>query len=224
MCFQLKGGRKGTNHPRIHVRFSRVPGQGSVVWAGGHPHSYVSYISTLQGGILAKEHDGDYRLRVITVRTPKVESGRTVAKARNFVVEGRDSSRRGQEAKELPKWGKGYGDREVWGQPLEKPPCHLRCNRICSSHEKEPDVSRKLRSSSRTPQGTQGMSEGWDTQCLNLVLPLTTSQSQAGSCGQHTGARGGEGAWGVGGGSWIFRPPQPLAEHSNPPADAIQSK
>lgn len=182
----------------------------------------MSYISTLQGGILAKEHDGDYRLRVITVRAPKVESGRTVAKARSFVVEGMDSSPRGQEAKELPKWGKGYGDPEVWRQPLGKPPCHLRCDGICSSHEKEPDVSRKLRSSSRTPQGTQGM---------KLVLPLSTSQSQAGSCGQHTGARGGEGAWeggegawGVGGGSWIFRPPQPLAEHSNPPADAIQSK
>lgn len=158
----------------------------------------MSYISTLQGGILAKEHNGDYRLRVITVRAPKVESGRTVAKARSFVVEGMDSSPRGQEAKELPKWGKGYGDPEVWGQPLGKPPCHLRCDGICSSHEKEPGVSRKLRSSSRTPQGTQGMSEGWDTVPEPGVTPyhLTIPGRLLWPAHRSPGRGGGVGGWG----------------------------
>lgn len=53
--------------------YKRARQQGSTVWVGGHPHSSVSSVSTLQGGIPAKAHNGDYRFRVGEARAPMVE-------------------------------------------------------------------------------------------------------------------------------------------------------
>lgn len=39
----------------------------------GHLHSTASSVSTLHGGIPAKDHNGDYRFRVVEVRAPMVE-------------------------------------------------------------------------------------------------------------------------------------------------------
>lgn len=84
-----EAGKDQPPHPESMSGSPEYKGQGSLAWVGGHPHSGVSSISALQGGIL-KERNGDLQAQCERVGVPRVEGRGPTVRSRGSVVEGRD--------------------------------------------------------------------------------------------------------------------------------------